>query len=208
MSRTSASDCQCLGNYLGTLDHPIHVCTDICRQTFPMHRNQAPSFSPRPIEYQNHWGKFPNGLFGSKLQDKHSTCRWLRAFLPLSLACGHCSSWDLCIITLHPRRRTREQILINETLNENRFYADSGAAQRAMLLAKKEGKTLLRNHLVLHWSPLSLSTVLSAAFLSVCLTSHQCSSWLLFSILLLALAAEQYAPNLVDQTLNYFENII
>lgn len=73
---------------LGSLDHPMHVCTDICRQTFPIHRNQAPSFSLRhlteSIEYQNHWGKFPNYLFGCKLQDKHFICRWLRAFLPLS----------------------------------------------------------------------------------------------------------------------------
>jgi len=80
----------------------MQVCTDTCRQTFPIRRNQAPSFSPRhltePAEYQNHWGKFPNGLFGSKLQDKPCICRWLRAFLPFSLslvataAAGTCAS--------------------------------------------------------------------------------------------------------------------
>lgn len=116
-----------------------------------------------------------------------------------SLAHGYCSSWDLCIITLHQHRRTREQILINETLNKNRFYTDSGTAQRAIPLATKEGKTLLCNHLALHQSPLPLSTGLSAAFLSVCLTSHQCSLWFLFFILLLALAAEQHTPNLMDR---------
>lgn len=68
----------------------MRVCTDIGRQTLPIHRNQAPSFSLRhltePIGYQNHWGKFPNGLFGSKLQGKHFIFRWLQTFLPLSLS--------------------------------------------------------------------------------------------------------------------------
>lgn len=110
-----------------------------------------------------------------------------------SFPCGHCSSWDLCFITLRRHSGTREQVLINETLNENRFYTDSGAAHRTMLLAMKEGKILLRNHLVLHQS-LLLSAELSAAFLSVCLASHQRSSRLLFFILLPALAAEQHSP--------------
>lgn len=78
---------------LGCLDHTMLVYTDIWRETFPIHRNQAPGFSlghlTESVEYQNHQGKFPNGLFSSKLQDKHFICGWLRASSP----CDHCSSW-------------------------------------------------------------------------------------------------------------------
>lgn len=101
-----------------------------------------------------------------------------------------------------------EQVSTMGTLNESSLDTDAGAAQGAMLLTVKAGKTLLRNHLALHQSLLPLSAGLSAAFLSVCLTSHQRLPRLLILILLLALAADQLTPDNDGQMLGYFGNVI
>lgn len=188
----------------------MHVCSQTCRQAFPIRRNQAPSFSLRhltdPTDYKNHREKFPNGLSGSKLQDWHLICKYLTTCFSTPLLVATAAARP--IITWHPRGRTREQISTKGTLNESSLDTDTGAAQRAMLLAAKAGKTLLRNHLALHQSLLPLSAGLSAAFLSVCLTSHQRLPRLLILILLLALAADQLTPDNDGQMLGYFGNII
>lgn len=101
-----------------------------------------------------------------------------------------------------------EQVSTKGTLNNSSLDTDTGAAQGAMLLTVKAGKTLLRNHLALHQSLLPLSAGLSAAFLSVCLTSHQRLPRLLILILLLALAADQLTPDNDGQMLGYFGNVI